>query len=74
MNSGVPPISDILVNMTCDLRAGRTIEEGANWIHGVENNNNPLCELARVCQLKTFDTNYYAFCARDSDAKCVVLV
>ena len=33
------------------LRAGLTIEKGANWIHEVEKNNNPLLALATQLKL-----------------------
>ena len=37
--------------------AGRTIEEGANWIHGMDKGNNPILLLAQECGLKIFNHN-----------------
>ena len=44
------------------LRAGLTIEKGANWIHGVEKNNNPL--LALATQLKLIHMQDKVQCAQ----------
>lgn len=53
------------------MPAGHTIEEGANWIHGVENNNNPLLDLARAAQVKYYITTQSdTIKARDSNKKC----
>ena len=52
--------------------AGRTIEDGANWIHGMEKKNNPLMQLAHACQLKHADSDYYdnyECTARDSNGR-----
>ena len=56
--------------MFANSHAGRTIEEGANWIHGVEKNNNPLLAIARAAKLKLFNaSNYERVAARDSNGK-----
>lgn len=53
--------------------AGRTIEQGANWIHGMEKKNNPLMALAHACHLKHADSDFYdnyECTARDSTGRC----
>lgn len=55
--------------MFCVLFSGRTIEEGANWIHGVDNGNNPLLHLSRECGLKSFHANDDSITARNSEGQ-----
>ena len=51
--------------------AGYTVEEGANWIHGVEKNNNPLLTLANSCQVKYYNTTSTdTIAARNSNGTC----
>jgi polyamine oxidase len=50
---------------------GHTIEEGANWIHGVNKGHNPILQLARDCDLKLFNYDDDSLTARDSDGKNV---
>ena len=52
------------------LLTGLTIEEGANWIHGVEKNNNPLLALAEATQLKLIHMQD-TFSARNFRGECV---
>ena len=52
---------------------GYTIEEGANWIHGVEKNANPLQDLANQCNLQLERSDYFDMVARDSYGKYVLI-
>ena len=44
--------------------AGLKVEEGANWIHLVEENNNPLNPLKERYNLRGHLSNYSDFCMR----------
>lgn len=45
---------------------------GANWIHGVEKNANPLVPIAKAANLQLFYTaNTSTLSARDSNGRCV---
>ena len=44
--------------------AGMKIEEGANWIHYVEEDDNPLTRLKNKYNLKGHLSNYRDFCMR----------
>lgn len=59
-----------IIRSTNCVCTGRTIEEGANWIHGIEKNNNPLMELARAAKLKVFNTaDTDGYTARNSNGQ-----
>lgn len=65
-------MNDFLLLEASDRVGGRA--RSANWIHGVDKNNNPLVPLARACQLTLADTDFYDnfnCCARNSDGKWV---
>ena len=44
--------------------AGANVEEGANWIHYVDEEDNPLSSLARKYKMKGHMSNYSDFCMR----------
>ena len=59
----------ILIPINNIYCAGNTIEEGANWIHGVENGNNPILLLARECGLRIYEHDD-SLSARNSEGRC----
>ena len=48
---------------------GLTVEAGANWIHGVEKQTNPLFQLGQQIGLKTYMSELEDITARDSNGQ-----
>lgn len=49
--------------------AGIKVEKGANWIHGVEKNANPLQKIAAKLNMKIHVTDDNDVAARDCNGK-----